>query len=583
MRAVGAGTLVVNASQAARYRGRVGAYELQVTGGGIHQQYNSSMDLFQVSGLPPASDLCARLRLHLRRRPEDREGVRTPWSACTNITTPPAHVPLQPVAPWIIGSASEAVLVQWAPGLGANPAPDKWALRWGLLVDGWDEQCQWTGPTCAEGCEELGEGNWTLEASSWEGMFADCRGANEYGCCGLQCWCFSLKCCLRKPALVVEDWATQELPADALNATLSGPALADGALFVVQLRAHSTAGWSPWSEQRRLHADSPGATAPEAPRWVSLDPGPLAVNVRWDPPADPGAMVIGHDLAVAAADSVADLDSSALDAMLADNATQHGLTILRFIADRRNASVVGLQPQTKYELWVRAFNSMGPSPWVRASVTTGLAQPPAAPRGVRVVVSLSDAITVTWAAPESVGPLMGPVPDTFEVLAVRQGATLSEVEALGTKSCEAHAPDVSCTLEDLQPESQYLVRVRARSAVGAGDYSTAIVASTAAATGCRTRDDQSLILAQRDHLHRVLDDCGKGCWGAGPCTSRCVERTGLSAECARCMGDVTTCTKAHCMRRCALDPDGVPCRSCSAEECGPAYYACVGLPSAMVP
>jgi len=152
--------------------------------------------------------------------------------------------------------------------------------------------------------------------------------------------------------------------------------------------------------------------------------------------------------------------------------------------------------------------------------------------------------------------------------------------------CAIAAPALSCTIGELAPATEYMLRARARSSEGWGRWSArsmALSAHTVAERGCLRLSDHTLVLTQRRGLHAALDRCSKDCWAAGDCVSRCVSRAGVSARCASCFGEVSACTKKHCLDRCALDPDGPPCRECSRTACMGDYARCVGVPEALVP
>jgi hypothetical protein len=72
-------------------------------------------------------------------------------------------------------------------------------------------------------------------------------------------------------------------------------------------------------------------------------------------------------------------------------------------------------------------------------------------------------------------------------------------------------------------------------------------------------------------------DCGIMCFtSADPnCARDCMQKTGLSRDCAVCWGDTVNCGAKNCLAQC-LDPTNPECRPCSAKFCDPAFHACSG-------
>ena len=61
------------------------------------------------------------------------------------------------------------------------------------------------------------------------------------------------------------------------------------------------------------------------------------------------------------------------------------------------------------------------------------------------------------------------------------------------------------------------------------------------------------------------------------CTSCLANGTGLSAGCVDCFVDIVDCTITQCVGQC-IDPSSQACADCRANNCGPAFESCAGIP-----
>lgn len=623
------------------------AYEVQAADAfGQVVWYKGASTTSTFSPLLPGSHLCARVRLRLQ--PGE---VLSPWSSCAWVVTSPPTPPAQTPTPWATGSSTAAVRVEWAPPDDGGLPIDAFALRLSTLQEGLVERCEWTGATCNAGCADLpGERNWTLAESEWQGVFAKCAGANELGCCGLQCWCHSHRCCEQMPGLVRANTHETFVSALARNATISAPALGPGAPFALELRAHNARGWAgAWSPSLALHADLPDAAQPAPPELELSAVRSRSLGVRWRAPDERGAIILGYELSwaleggpqqAAQPGQAEGGQQSGSNGTAAPNSTVAALPpagaygAVRLLSGADSFSLGGLQPLSTYALRLRAFNSRGPSQPSRPLLaTTREPEPPEPPSAVHAADALSDGLVVAWQPPAppppsprgaSFGtqPAAGPAGEgggqAEGEVAAEAGVVLLEFEAQaaalptadaadaaqlgnGTASpaapagapfplvagqCAVAAPALSCTIAGLAPSTTYALRARARSADGWGSWSApaaAPLARTTAEHGCLRLADRTALLTRRAALHATLDRCSKDCWAAAECVSRCVARSGVSAACADCFGEVSACGKKHCLDKCVLDPDGQPCRECSRAMCMGEYTECVGLPEALVP
>ena len=136
-------------------------------------------------------------------------------------------------------------------------------------------------------------------------------------------------------------------------------------------------------------------------------------------------------------------------------------------------TITGLQPQTAYEVQVRALFATTVGAWsepITVSTTTAPARPPASdgPR-ISEPTTGSNSITVTWTAPATDETITG-----YE-LNWRSSTDVDWTAVTGISSAAT-----SYTIDDVQPQTTYEVRVRALFATTAGAWSESIAVSTAA-------------------------------------------------------------------------------------------------------
>ncbi len=78
--------------------------------------------------------------------------------------------------------------------------------------------------------------------------------------------------------------------------------------------------------------------------------------------------------------------------------------------------------------------------------------------------------------------------------------------------------------------------------------------------------------------------CGWQCIGKppeDPCMATCIaERGGVSQPCAQCYAELLACIGANCLGKC-VRPESPECAACAVQNCGVAFEACSGLPSAV--
>jgi hypothetical protein len=79
------------------------------------------------------------------------------------------------------------------------------------------------------------------------------------------------------------------------------------------------------------------------------------------------------------------------------------------------------------------------------------------------------------------------------------------------------------------------------------------------------------------HVSACVSQCLTSGQLNATCYSGCVQqRTGLSAPCSACFGQVMQCTVTNCALRC-LNPASADCTACRDEKCTPAFTECAGV------
>lgn len=222
-----------------------------------------------------------------------------------------------------------------------------------------------------------------------------------------------------------------------LHAQVEG--LDAGGRYLVRARAANTCGWGAWTEAMPC---STSPDVPAAPGGLQAKATGTTVRASWGVAEDNGSPVLSYELEVAGGNS--------------------GRWASAFRGDATTHRLQQLQPNTLYQLRVRAVNAVGAGPYSDAMQVQTCRAPPSPPTDVAaaLVAGSSSSIEVSWApAAQS---------------AQQAACTGYEVEAAplrgkgGERRELCPARTTSKLLAGLQHSTAYRVRVRAVGADGAG-------------------------------------------------------------------------------------------------------------------
>ncbi len=200
--------------------------------------------------------------------------------------------------------------------------------------------------------------------------------------------------------------------------------------------------------------EAPETETPAAPAVSAGTHGQASVTVTWTAPAA-ALTVTGYELQWRTDSNMAWTAVTGL----ASTATSYTIT--------------GLQPQTNYQVRVRALFATTAGAWsepITVSTTAPPEQPPAADGPtISEPTAGSNSITVMWTAPATDETITG-----YEVN-WRRSTDVDWTEVTGISSAET-----SYAITGLQPQTNYQVRVRALFATTAGAWSESISVRTTA-------------------------------------------------------------------------------------------------------
>nr|CAD7591808.1 unnamed protein product [Timema genevievae] len=214
--------------------------------------------------------------------------------------------------------------------------------------------------------------------------------------------------------------------------------LSPGQTYSFQVRAFNRVGAGPWSDSVEVLS---GAAPPDVPRepQVTCRSSHHAL-VQWVEPASNGAPVTDYKLEMS---TTVEQDFATVF---------HGLSHAH--------EVKGLMAATAYFFRIQANNSAGWSPYSGVSATV---TPPSSPAGIPLpkFVSTPTTVTLSWQEPAS------------------HGAEITHYNIdVGDRMLTTGGPELDYTVENLQPDTTYRLRVQAVNSVGVGPFSPVLRAAT---------------------------------------------------------------------------------------------------------
>ena len=245
------------------------------------------------------------------------------------------------------------------------------------------------------------------------------------------------------------DWTTVTgITGTATGYTIMG--LQPQSKYEVRVRALFATTAGAWSESITV-STSPPPTTPrtsDPPRISEPATGSNSITVTWTPPAT-GEAINGYELQWR-------------------SGTDTEWTLVTGIASSKTShTIAGLQPETTYEIQVRAVFATTAGAWSESITVSTMSD--------RLKLSLTEvtgeSISVEWVAPATDKSI------TSYELQVR-GGTLSQWKTYTTPSTRTVA-----TLSRLTPKTTYWLRARAMFGGAAGSWSATITTTTGAYSG----------------------------------------------------------------------------------------------------
>ena len=260
---------------------------------------------------------------------------------------------------------------------------------------------------------------------------------------------------------------TGETASDTATSTTIG-SLTNGTAYQVRVRAANSVGEGTWST---ASAAAPAPQKPDAPAAPTLTVKHQGLKVSWTEPATNGAAITDYDVAYRAC--------TATPKSCTTNPTWTNWT------DRTgetngdtatSATITGLTDSTKYQVRVRAANSVGESSWSTASAATPAPQPPNAP-AAPTITGQNGGVVATWASPTINGSAITGYNVQHRACTDTDGDTTDlacdgTTNTWGSWISHTHTgTGTTATISSLTNGTTYQVQVQATSAAGNGSWS----------------------------------------------------------------------------------------------------------------
>ncbi|KAG2434770.1 hypothetical protein HXX76_007655 [Chlamydomonas incerta] len=227
-----------------------------------------------------------------------------------------------------------------------------------------------------------------------------------------------------------------------------------GVRYTSRVQAINPLGEGPFSLCSAYTTQATVPVAPEPP--VVQTASSSTLTLAWAPPADNGSPITGYCLE-------------------RDDGGSGDFT-LEYAGPNTSHTVKGLKPGQVYRFRLRADNDEGKSMWSSTAALSTGAAPPDSPVALQVVTAGRTSATMAWRTPDDDGGSKV-VAFGVELQAKSKAATACMGnDWLKIFEGEAHA----CTINSLRPGCAYRVRVRARNAVGWGQWALPVDLTTAA-------------------------------------------------------------------------------------------------------
>ncbi len=234
------------------------------------------------------------------------------------------------------------------------------------------------------------------------------------------------------------------------STTITG--LKPGIQYWVRVRARNAVGWSGWSVWTILNTPT---TVPGKPA-VTVGARNGGLDVSWTVAETGGTAITGY--------AVHYKETTAADApaTTANDPSTGWVAVSRTETDPPTASqrISSLTNGTGYDVRVRATNSVGDGPWSDTGQGTPALTVPAAP-AKPAVTATATTLAVSWTAPDGYGSAI----TAYHVVYAGSDTSLT------ITNWRDNLPGTSTTITGLKPGIEYWVRVRARNAVGWGEWS----------------------------------------------------------------------------------------------------------------